>query len=143
MLAVRLSSRFASWLFRWKAVLTKLSLSCHCFSQVARVDMSWLRLSSMLFRSRSTLSNARSSAYPYFFVVVYGKYAMYMLKSRGERMDPCGTPLLIRLGLFCWPSLVFMTTLRFEMSSAINIIICRLGSIESSFKMRPCRHTVS
>ena len=68
-----LMSTFVSRLFRWKAagtVLTSLSLSPYCFSQVARVDMSWLRVSSILFQSWSTLSNAWSSTLPYFFALL-------------------------------------------------------------------------
>jgi len=51
------------------------------------------------FESPSTCMITRSSAYAYFLETVVGRSEMYLLKRRGARTDPCGTPFLRRRNL--------------------------------------------
>lgn len=46
-----------------------------------------------VFRLKDRVAIAVSSAYMYVWICgEVGKSLMYRLKSRGERMEPCGTP---------------------------------------------------
>jgi len=91
-------SRLASLLLRWKAadtVFLMLSFSFEVWSYSPTVAMSLLCTLSSVCQSPSACMIARSSAYANFLETVVGKSEMQMMKRKGARRDPCGTPLII------------------------------------------------
>jgi len=90
-------SRLASLLLRCKAadtVFVVLSFSFQVWRYSSTVAMSLVSAPSTACHavSMSMHDCYRSSAYAYILETVVGRSEMYMLKRRGARTDPCGTP---------------------------------------------------
>ena len=91
-------SRLATLLLRWKAadtVFVVLSFGIQVWSYSHTVAMSLPNTPSTACQSVSACMIARSSSHACFLEMVVGKSEMQVLKRRGGRTDPCGTPLIM------------------------------------------------
>ena len=141
LLYLTFSSGLASLLLRWKAVDTVFVVLSFSF-QVWRYSPTVALVSTpaTACHSPSACMIARSSAYAYFLETVVCRS---MLKRRGAKTDPCGTPFLRCRNLLFLPFPVLgRVKLRLPTISMIMRTMCLSGSNCSSLQVRPWCHSV-
>jgi len=132
-------------LLRWKTadtVFVVLSFSFQVWKYSLTVAISLVSNTSTACQSPSACMIARSSAYAYVLETVVSRSSMWMLKRRGARTDPCGTPFLRRRNLLLMPFPVVRVKLRLLNISMIMWFMCLSGSNCSSLQVRQRCHAV-
>ena len=131
------SSRLASLLLKWKTadtVFVVLSFSFQVWGYSLTVAISLLNIPSTACQSPSACMIARSSVYAYFLETVVGRSEVHMLKRRGARTDPCGTPFLRHRNLLLLLFPVVRVKLQLRTISMIMRLMCLSGSNRSNLQ---------
>jgi len=91
------SSRLASccWDGRLDTVFVVLSFTFQICRYSSTVAMFLVSIPSTACQTPSGCKIPRSAAYAYFLETVFGRSEIKMLKRRGARTDPCGTPFFL------------------------------------------------